>query len=454
MVTNLPNSRNQRVYPAHEAERGQGLIEALIGFGIIIILFHALASLIIAAYDLLGNARTRTTARHIANAHMEEIRNMPYESIGIIGGIPPGDLNQQKTVTTNGIQYTIRKTVVYIDDPFDGLAPSDSDPSDYKRARVEVSWGGRFTAGDAVILVTDIAAQETVGGGLLSILVFDSNALPVLQANVHILNTLVNPQIDVTLQTDDQGRASLPGASACNTCYQITVTKTGFSTDRTYGTEEVANPLKPHATLIEEQITQVSFSIDRTSALNIASSMDRANNFAPLTNKAFRLTGSKTIGTDNLTMPIYKYDQLLQTDATGNLILQDTEWDSYTLSLDPDSWDLTGSNPLNPIAILPNSNLNILFASSNHVDDTLLLSVTDATGSAIASASAQLTGPGGYDETLFTGEQNFPDFGQAFFSPLSPGSHTVSVSKTGYLPATEIFDVSGQTDYTVPLTPL
>lgn len=446
MIRRLPRIRSQR---------GQGLIEAILGLAILLILFHAFASLIIAAYDLLGNTRTQTTARHLAGARLEEARNMPYESVGAQGGIPPGNLPQLETVNRNGLDYTIRTSVVYIDDPFDQLAPDDSFPTDYKRVRVDVSWTGRFVIGESVTVITDVASDVITGGGTLSILVFDANAIPIPQADVHIANTLLNPQIDLKLKTDEDGRIVLPGSPVCDTCYEITVTKEGFSTDRTHSTSAVANPNKPHASVIEGKLTEISFAIDKTATISLTSTRNRDNNFALLSNKAFFLKGSKTIGTDSAADPVYKYDEQLQTDANGNLLLENIEWDSYQLTLlEDDSWDLAGINPLRPIVILPDQQLNLLFASASHATNSLLLSVTDASGSAIASASAQLTGPGGYNETIFTGEETVPDFGQAFFSPLVAGAYTAQVSKTGYFPMNETFDVSGQTEYNIQLDSL
>lgn len=436
------------------SQRGQGYIEIIIGLAILLILFHAFASLIIATYELLGNSRTRITARHLTVSRMEELHNLPYDSLGVTGGIPPGDIPQLETVNRNGMDYSLRTSVIFIDDSFDGLAPSDSSPADYKRARVDVSWTGRFIAGESVTMITDIALEPVSGGGLLSILVFNANADPIPQADVHIVNSSVSPQIDLNLQTNDDGRVFLPGAPTCSTCYEITVSKERFSTDRTYSTSEVTNPSKPHATVSEGFITEVGFSIDATATLHLASTTDRDNNFTPFENKAFHLRGGKIIGTNALGNPVYKYEQDLQTESSASLTLEDMEWDSYQLTLTSGSWDLSGTNPLRPILVFPTTELDILFASSSHETDTLLVAVSDASGSAIASASAQLTGPGGYDETLPSGEANAPDFGQAFFSPLTTGDYTLAVTKLGYEPNSSPVTVSGQSEYLIQLNQL
>ena len=437
-----------------QAQRGQSLIEALIGLGILLILFHALASLIIAAYDLLGNSRVRITARYIALGKMEEIRNLSYNSVGVAGGIPSGVLTPTETVNRNGLDYTIKTAIIFIDDPFDQLAPADSNPTDYKRTRVDVSWTGRFIAGESVTLVTDFSSQEATSGGTLSILVFDANAAAVPQADVRIINTAVSPQIDLSLKTDASGSVFLPGSPPCSVCYQISVTKENYSTDRTYSTSEVPNPFKPHVTVTQGQVTQVSFSIDRTANLSFYSTLSRDDDYTSLPNKVFHLSGGKTIGTDGLGLPVKKYDQELQTNTAGSLTLQNLEWDTYQLTLPAGSWDLAGTNPIRPIVVLPNTQLDLLFASATHSTNSLLLSVTDASGSAIASASAHLTGPGSYDKSEYTGETGLPDFGQIFLSSLQAGSYSAQVTKAGFLPRSESINVSGQTEYTVQLDSL
>ncbi|OGY18126.1 MAG: hypothetical protein A2900_05510 [Candidatus Chisholmbacteria bacterium RIFCSPLOWO2_01_FULL_50_28] len=440
--------------PHRYSEHGQSLIEALVGLGILIILFHAFGSLIIAAYDLLGNSRTRITARQLGNEKIEQLHNLPYASLGVVGGIPQGVIPQQESVDRNGLTYTVRTAVIYIDDPFDQVAPSDLSPADYKRIRVDVSWTGRFVAGESVTLVTDIASNAAAGGGTLAILVFDSSAQPVSQADVTIVNNEVSPPVNLTLQTADDGRIILPGAPTCTNCYQITATKTDFSTDRTYSSLEVTNPAKPHATLIEGQVTEVSFAIDHTSTLIIFSKRDRDFSYGTLPNQIFTLRGGKTIGFDSLGDPVPKYNKQLQTAPTGTLSLSGMEWDSYQLTIPPGAWDLAGTNPLRPVVLYPNTSLDLAFASAVHSPDSLLLAVTDASGSAIASASAHLTGPGNFDETIFTGEANVPDFGQAFFSPLSSGNFTAQITKEGFMPKSDTIEVSGQTESTIQLDSL
>ena len=215
--------------------RGDTIIGVLIALAIFLILSQAIVSLAFSVYDLIAFTRSRVSARNIALESMEIIRNAPYDDVGTTGGIPDGIFTQEQSVNRNGQAYTIRTRISYVDDPFDGVAPDDTLPTDYKRVRIDVSWGGiQASTASEVTLVSDIAPQgveTTTGGGTLSILVFDANGNPVPQAQVHLVASTTSPPVDTSYYTSDLGRVTIPGAPTCDSCYQITVTKDGYSTD-------------------------------------------------------------------------------------------------------------------------------------------------------------------------------------------------------------------------------
>lgn len=427
-------------------QKGTAFLEIVISIGILAVLVHAIASLVIASYDILGVSRTRISARHLANEKIELTRNLPYDQIGVVGGIPAGVIFAEEKVFRNGLEYTIQTSVVFIDDPFDGLAPGDTLPIDYKRVRVEVSWGGLYDSSATVIMITDVAPKgsESAGeGGVLLILVFDAQAQPVEGAQVRIQNSQVVPVIDATLNTDVKGEVMLPGTPACFECYNIEVSKDGYNQEKTYTTAEVANPDKPPATVNDQQGTVISFGIDRTSTLQIGSTQDRDGNYAPLLNQFFQLTGSKIIGTDIQDQPVYKYDELLQTDGSGNLIISDMEWDLYTLTLPASSWDLAGTNPFSPFALMSNSTLGVLFASTAHTDNSVLFIVAEASGSGVAEANVRLTNASGFDDSVLSGNIDTADFGQGYMGSLLEDTFTVEATKSGYVSTSFQMSVSG-----------
>lgn len=243
---------------------GFTLIEILIGIALMLVVFLGIFGIAQLSFRVIAQSKARVTAIALANQKSEFSRNLSYGDVGTIGGVPPGTISQNENVVRNNIPYTIRTTIVYIDDPFDGVAPADSLPNDYKRVKVKVSW--QIGAGGEVSLNTDVAPrglETSVGGGNLSMIVFDALGAPISQADIHIVNSAIIPSIDVYYQTNNEGNFLLAGAPAAIESYEITVSKAGYSADRTYGRSEVANPEKPHASVLEGQLTQISFSIDR-----------------------------------------------------------------------------------------------------------------------------------------------------------------------------------------------
>ncbi len=246
------------------------LIEIIVGMALMLLVFIGLYGAFQFGMKVVGQSKARVTALAIANRKMEEIRNLPYKDIGTVGGIPPGVVSETEDLAQNSVNFTVKTTIVYVDDPFDGLAPTDTLPADYKRAKIKVSWSGFFSG--EITSITDIAPkgiETTAGGGTLKISVFDASGIGVPQATLHVVNTKVSPNIDASYQTDDTGNFVLAGAPTSTEGYQITATKSGFNEDRTYSKSEVANPSKPPASVFEGQVTEISFSIDRLSDFSI-----------------------------------------------------------------------------------------------------------------------------------------------------------------------------------------
>lgn len=429
---------------------GQVYLDILITITILLILIHAIFTLVTTSYELINFSRARTTAKHLAQEKIELIRNLSYTEIGTAGGIPPGSLPQTENIFKNGLNYVIKTSIVYIDDPFDSLAPDDLLPTDYKRTRVDVSWGGLAASSiNPVTLVTDIAprgVETTVGGGTLSILVFNANGEAVAQATVNIVADTVEPPVNLTLETADNGRVILPGSPTCsNNCYQISASKEGYSSERTYSTGEVANPNKPHQNVLEGQLTEISFAIDKTNTLIVTSTQNRENNFAPLANQSFRLKGSKTLGTDINDDPIYKFDQEFTTDESARSTINDLEWDNYDFFLpEGSSWDIAGTNPLLPLSLLPDQSLDLAFTSNPHTQNSLLIIFKNDASGPIASVSAKLSGLG-FEATGSSGLNNNPDFGQLFFPGLASQNYTLEASASGFLDFNSNINVSDQT---------
>ncbi len=262
------------VFPGKKKEAaGFSLLETVIGTALMLIVFVSIFGVFNMAVKLVGKAKAKAGAVALGQERMEMVRNLPYDKVGTINGMVSGGIPQTETIILNGIEYTRKNFVNYVDDPKDGtgLASEGGDDendvtSDYKVFKTELSWRG---AGGPIVFVTNIVPKgiETdIGGGTLKINVFDASVSPVASAKVRIENTLTNPPILTEVLTNNDGRIVFQSA-ATSSGYQITVTKDGYSTAKTYAAEAPnVNPNPEHLAIFEGETTEASFVIDKISS--------------------------------------------------------------------------------------------------------------------------------------------------------------------------------------------
>ena len=266
------NLQNKTVETAKKNSGGFTLIEIILSIGILGIATGSLFVTLILGLRIINDSKLRATATSLADERIEQIRNLSYDDVGIVGGIPPGQLPSNETVSIQGVNYTVTFDVRYIDDILDNKAPTDTVPTDYKKARVSVAWPTKIGS-KPVTAITNIAPkgiETTSGGGTLRIQVFDSVPQAVPQANVQVVNNLLQPVINVTGQADDNGEYLLPGAPIANSSYEIIISRGGYSTSQTYAiTENNPNPNPGHLTVLEGEVTTKTFFIVPVATLRI-----------------------------------------------------------------------------------------------------------------------------------------------------------------------------------------
>jgi hypothetical protein len=248
-------------------------IEVLVGAALISLIFGGIIAGAQMVLTLLSNTRAQSGALALANERIEYMRALPYDSVGTVAGIPSGAVPQNESLSLNGITYNRRTLVQYVDAAADGLGVADVNgiTADYKRIKAEVSWTHKETA-HSVILVTNVIPKgiETLaGGGTLVVNVFDAAALPVFGATVRVVNASTSPAIDVSSFTTAEGQVMFPGAPEGGN-YQITVSKTGYSTSQTYSASTSnPNPNPPHVAVVEGDVSTVNFAVDRTGQMTV-----------------------------------------------------------------------------------------------------------------------------------------------------------------------------------------
>jgi len=386
-------------------KKGLTLVEVLIGMAIFVMVSTAVYQAFAKIFDLVASSRSKNAAIALGNEQLEIIRNLPYADVGIVGGLPAGKIPASQNLVRDFITFNVRATIRSIDDPFDGTlggAPNDVSPADYKLAQVDITCALCRYFGP-VKLTTVVAPKnlETAStNGALFIRVLDANGQPVSGANVHIENNKVAPPIVIDDTANNQGLLQIvdvpPGVEA----YEITVSKPNYSTEKTYtpGLPGNPNPTKPHATVALQQVTQISFAIDKVSTISVISSSQTCS---PIASIPFTIQGNKIIGTSP---DVLKYTQNLTTDAQGTKTINNLEWDTYNLTTNSAGYDFAGSIPLTPLNLSPNTtqNLKLIMTPKNPLS-LLVLAQDSATGLPVGQASALLE-KAGYSNTLITGQ--------------------------------------------------
>jgi hypothetical protein len=253
--------------------QGFSLIEALITIAVFTLTFGGLFGIVQVTLKMISSSKATTSAISLANQRAEYIRSLAYNSIGTVNGIPSGPIPQNSTTTLNGVLFHERVLIQYVDSPDDGQGAGDTNGilADYKQVKVEYSWYG-VQGTSTIFLLTNIVPpgiESTAGGGTLTVNVFDATVQPVPGASVRVYNDTTTSTIDTTQFTNASGIATFAGAPAAAN-YQITVSKPGFSTDKTYvATTSNPNPVTLPVAVVESAVSTMNFQIDKLSDLTI-----------------------------------------------------------------------------------------------------------------------------------------------------------------------------------------
>ncbi|MBI2033755.1 MAG: hypothetical protein HYT13_01515 [Candidatus Liptonbacteria bacterium] len=387
--------------------QGLTFIDVVVSIGIIGILFVGIFATYSSILDVINNSERRGAAASILNRQIEIIRNLPYNQVGTVGGVPSGIIPQEQTLQASGLTFVIKTTVRNIDDPYDGTLggnPNDTAPADYKLAELEVSCSscGSFVP---LILTTTVSPKNLEAAstnGSIFVNVFDASGIGISGVTVHVVNASITPPLDLFDTTNASGVLQLVGVSTSTQSYRIDVSKTGYSSDKTYqpGDPSNPNPLKPHATVAAQTVTQVSFAIDRVSTLNVRTSDVVCSS---VSGQDFTLQGSKLIGTGP---DVLKFSTSSATDGSGLKTFNNLEWDTYNISRSGTTNYLVGTMPFSPLTINPSSTQDFRFILEPSSPDGLLVIVKDSGSGAVINGASVNLSKTGFSQTLITG-RNF-----------------------------------------------
>ncbi len=313
--------------------KGFTLIEGLVALAVFTILVVTFYKIFAGTMEHMQNSKYRRGAVALANERMEQFRNLAYEDVATTANAPVGDIEDDEVVNVNGLIYRIITTVFFVDDPVDGVAPTDTRYEDYKRVSVVVVWGPatndtvsktnamrdvqyeskRITLVSQFVPPGGLEALPT--GGVLSVNVLDTGVEPVEPVENAIVSitdnacgTTGHPDCSnsiLTGTTDATGNFMYIGAPICTACYEISITKNGIEARETLDPftgddgvdpyeEGEYEPTYTHQGVSAGDVTTVTFNTNKLSQLNIIS-QDPFGGLIP--GVKFDISGGLVVGT-------------------------------------------------------------------------------------------------------------------------------------------------------------
>lgn len=385
----------------NERIRGFTLIEIIIGVAVFVLVSVGVYSSIQFVFKVVYQSRIRIIETSVLNEQIEIIRNMNFHDVGILNGSPAGLLERTVTTTRNSIEFEITRTIRNIDDDFDGTVggdPNDLSPADYKLVEVEIVCAG-CDQREPLTMTTYIGPKYLEGDpthGALFVEVFDANAQPVQGASVHIVSTLTDPAYDFTDVTDNDGMLRIVDLVEGVQAYDIVVSKAGYTSAQTITpSAENLNPTKLPASVVAQDVTEISFSIDEVSSMNVSSINQYCNAVGSVSTHVF---GTHLVGTEP---DVYIVSTTIATDGSGEYTFADMHWDNYMFNLT--GYDLIGTIPNLSVYLPAGSVQPVQLITGPNYNYSLLVNILDSvTGQPISNASVVVTSTG-YNENKITG---------------------------------------------------
>jgi hypothetical protein len=416
-------------------QAGSTLVELVIGTFLLSMIGLAFFGLFTALVGSAITAKLKSSASTLATNQMEYIKSLPYDELAVAGGsIYSADpLPATKTETVNNHTYTIKTSINYVDNAYDGCAnyptpalkqkycrnfPSpagapnpDTNPQDYKVVNVSVYSRVNAKLAEVDTQIAARVAETNSNTGSLFVSVLDNTGAPVQGSTVQITNSTLNPLVDLSDETDADGNALFYGLppDTSGFDYAIRATKEGYSSLSTIKSAGSLQATYPNQNIFAQQASYVTLPISPQNANSMAiESVDINGN--PLGNvNVYAKGGYKRYSLSTNTA--YYYDNLSPTDtrfttnASGLASLKNLAPGDYFFCGDDGGTSCrigistyylaaavpyTGSSILSPILVpndSPSPNPTYPYLGDNFLQKTRLIFTPNATAPRITSSS-------------------------------------------------------------------
>lgn len=167
-----------------------------------LVIATALGTVITSSISSHRLSREKTIADEVALQELESIRRLPYESVGVVSGNPPGTVVASKTVSVRGLNATITTQISYVNDP---TPTSYATSANYKRVVVTVTRardGKQLTSQSTYVAPPARAPYGGINFAIVNAQVVDvGDSTPVSGVTVQLGTGPSAPRSDSTGQT-------------------------------------------------------------------------------------------------------------------------------------------------------------------------------------------------------------------------------------------------------------
>lgn len=266
---------------------GYTLVELVIGMAVLAVVALSVMQMFMTLANSAAVTKRKAIASTLATNQMEYLKSLPYDSLGVSGGTIPvtSPLPATTTTTYNGVVYTIKTSINYVDDAYDGCGPyptlalkqqycrnfpppaaapaTDTNPADYKIAHVTVSAPANRPLAEVDTQISARVAETASTTGALFVTVVDQNGNPVSGATVQVVNSTLSPNVNVSDSTDSNGVAIFYGLrpDTNGNDYQVIASKSGYSTLNTIEPSGSLQPNYPSQNVLTQQSSSITLTI-------------------------------------------------------------------------------------------------------------------------------------------------------------------------------------------------
>lgn len=326
-------------------EGGVTLLELVISLSVLAIVSLSMFTLYANLINGMFVAKQKAIATTLATNQMEYLKGLSYDSLAVAGGsiYSPNPLPATTTEVLNNIPYTVKTSINYVDDAYDGCtnypnqaakelycrnyppptgSPAvDTNPQDYKIVNVKVRDKFNKTLAEVDTQIAARVAETSSTTGAMLVTVIDDTGNPISGATVGVTNTTISPAANLSDTTDVNGVAIFYGLPPdTGNDYTITASATGYSSLTTIKPSGSLQPTYSSLNIVAQQSSSVTLTIKKQGVNSLVlEAVDTNGN--PLNNLKVNIKGGYKRYTDPADTSYYynnvSPDTRPATDATG-----------------------------------------------------------------------------------------------------------------------------------------